>query len=153
MHDEHPFAPGTSGAEQPVDLSALDAEFEQAETATSEEVPDGKYQARIHGVRMNKTQKGDPMLQYDLIVLSGSQQGRHLFKNSVLTPAAMPYVKGDLKLLGVTLARLSELPDRLPELLDKTVEVTKKTKEERSNVYLNRLLKLPAGAASGPTPF
>ena len=72
---------------------------------SQDEVPDGKYQVRIDSVRLEHSQKGDPMIKWDLIVLSGSQAGRHIFKNSVITAASLPFVKGDLKTLGLVLRR------------------------------------------------
>ncbi len=68
------------------------------------------------------------MIKFDLEVLSGSHAGRHIFKNSVITQASIPYVKGDLKTLGLELSKFSELSGRLEELLDVTLEVTKRTR-------------------------
>ena len=87
------FAPDNTG----VDLSAFDDDFSSAEAPSFDEVPDGKYKARIDEVRLDRSQKGDPMIKWDLIVIAGAQTGRHIFKNSVITPAALPFVKGDLK--------------------------------------------------------
>ena len=81
-------------------------------------MPDGKYQVRIDAVRLDHSQKGDPMIKWDLIVIAGPHAGRHIFKNSVITPAALPFVKGDLKTLGLELAKFSDLASRLEELLD-----------------------------------
>lgn len=142
-----------------VDLSAYDDEYASAEAADSDEVPDGKYQVRIDKVKLDKSQKGNPMIKWDLIVIAGSQANRHIFKNSVITPAALPFVKGDLKSLGLNLAKFSDLQQRLDELLDVTLEVTKRTKGDYSNVYVNKRIQLAAGAAlpapppPGSTPF
>ena len=132
---------------QSVDLTTFDDEFETAEAPEYDEVPDGKYQARIETVRLESSQKGDPMIKFELEVLSGSQAGRRIFKNSVITQASLPYVKGDLKTLGLELAKFSELAGRLEELLDVTLEVTKRTRGEYSNVYFNRRIRI--AAASG----
>ncbi|XZE33676.1 DUF669 domain-containing protein [Pirellulaceae bacterium SH501] len=134
-----------------VDLSSFDDEFETAEAPEYDEVPDGKYQARIESVRLENSQKGDPMIKFDLEVMSGSQAGRHIFKNSVITQASIPYVKGDLKTLGIELSKFSELSGRLEELLDVTLEVTKRTRGDYTNVYFNRRLRL-AAASSGEVP-
>ncbi|MDP6721276.1 MAG: DUF669 domain-containing protein, partial [Pirellulaceae bacterium] len=72
-----------------VDLSGFDDDFESAEAPSADEVPDGKYQVRIDAVRLDHSQKGDPMIKWDLIVIAGAQTGRHIFKNSVITPAAL----------------------------------------------------------------
>jgi hypothetical protein len=145
---DNSFAPETSG----VDLSAFDDEFSSAEAPSVEEVPDGKYQARIDSVRLDRSQKGDPMIKWDLIVIAGPHTGRHIFKNSVITPAAMPFVKGDLKTLGLELAKFSDLPNHLESLLDVTLEVTKRTRGEFANVYFNRRFQIAGGGAVTPPP-
>jgi hypothetical protein len=134
-----------------VDLSSYDDDYASAEAPSQDEVPDGKYQARIESVKLESSQKGDPMIKFDLEVISGAQAGRHIFKNSVITQASIPYVKGDLKTLGLELAKFSQLAGRLEELLDVTLEVTKRTRGDYSNVYFNRRLRL-AAASSGEIP-
>ena len=67
---------------QSVDLTSFDDDFATAEAPEYDEVPDGKYQARIESVKLESSQKGDPMIKFDLEVLSGSHAGRHIFKNS-----------------------------------------------------------------------
>ncbi len=131
-----------------VDLTAFDDEFNTAEAPSQDEVPDGKYQVRIESVRLEHSQKGDPMIKWDLIVISGSQAGRHIFKNSVITAASLPFVKGDLKTLGLVLTKFSELAGRLEGLLDATLELTKRTKGEYANVYFNRRIQIAATATS-----
>jgi hypothetical protein len=138
-------------------LAAFDEEYATTEAPAFDEVPDGKYQVRIATVRMGESQKGDPMLKWDLVILSGPLAGRHIFKNSVITRASLPFVKGDLKVLGLELGKFSELPNRLPDLLDKTLQVTKRTKDEFANVYFNKVIAIPAGAegdlSKAPNPF
>ena len=146
-YDKDTFMPDSSS----VDLSAFDDDFAAAESPSLDEVPDGKYQVRIDEVRLDRSQKGDPMIKWDLVVIAGAQAGRHIFKNSVITPAALPFVKGDLKTLGLELARFSELNDRLGDLLDMTLEVTKRTRGEYSNVYFNKRISIASnGAAKQP---
>jgi len=132
-------------------------DYASAEAPSQDDVPDGKYQARIESVKLESSQKGDPMIKFDLEVLSGAQAGRHIFKNSVITQASIPYVKGDLKTLGIELAKFSELAGRLEELLDVTLEVTKRTRGDYANVYFNRRIQIYAAAtrqvADGDTPF
>ena len=144
--NDNGFAPDDT----PVDLSAFDEEFSAAEPPRIEEVPDGKYQARIESVRLERSQKGDPMIRWDLIIIAGQHAGRHIFKNSVITPPSLPYVKADLKTLGMELVRFSDLGNRLEELLDATLEVTKRTRGEYSNVYFNKRIQIAGGAAAAP---
>lgn len=150
----HESAPGGAVT----DLSAFDDDYDAAEAPSYEEVPDGKYQVRVHRVELAKSQAGDPMLKWDLVVISGGHAGRHVFKNSVITHKSLPFVKGDLQTLGVVLPRFSELPNHLDALLDQTLEITKRTRGEYSNVYFNRRLDI-AGAvgedsiSDEPAPF
>ncbi len=55
------------------------------------------------------------------------------------------------------LARFSELSTRLDELLDVTLEVTKRTRGDYTNVYFNRRIRIAAAsktdAASDDIPF
>ena len=136
---------------QSVDLSSFDDEFATAQSPEYDEVPDGKYHARIESVRLETSQKGDPMIKFDLEVLSGSHAGRHIFKNSVITQASLPYVKGDLRTLGLELSKFSELSERLDELLDVTLEITKRTRGDYTNVYFNRRIRL-ASTSNGEVP-
>ncbi|MCG3180462.1 MAG: hypothetical protein BIFFINMI_02823 [Phycisphaerae bacterium] len=138
-----------------VDLSAFDSEYEAAEAPDFDEVPDGKYQVTVKTARLGESSKGDPMLKWDLVIISGQFAGRHIFKNAVITAASLPFVKGDLKTLGVTLPKFSELPSHLPGLLDTKLQVTKRTKDEFTNVYFNKVLDIPAGEAASdePAPF
>jgi len=129
---------------QSVDLSSFDDEFATAEAPEYDEVPDGKYQARIESVKLESSQ--------NLQVMCGSQAGRHIFKNSVITQASLPYVKGDLKTPGLELSKFSELSGRLEELLDVTLEVTKRTRGDYSKVYFNRRIRI-AAASNGDMPF
>ena len=135
-------------ANQSVDLSSFDDEFATAESPAYDEVPDGKYQVRIDSVRLESSQKGDPMIKWDLVILSGSQAGRRIFKNSVITAASLPFVKGDLKTVGLVLTKFSELAGRLEELLDLTLELTKRTKGDYSNVYFNRRIQIAIATSS-----
>jgi hypothetical protein len=136
---------------QSVDLSSFDDEFATAQSPEYDEVPDGKYHARIESVRLETSQKGDPMIKFDLEVLSGAHAGRHIFKNSVITQASLPYVKGDLRTLGLELSKFSELSGRLDELLDVTLEITKRTRGDYTNVYFNRRIRL-ASTSNGEVP-
>lgn len=137
-----------------IDLSAFDDDFEAAEVPDFEEVPDGKYQVTIKKAQLVESNAGDPMIKWDLIVISGAQEGRHIFKNAVITRKSMPFVKGDLTKLGLQLKRISDLPQHMPEVLDRKLEITVRTKGEFTNVYFNRVLAIPSGAGADPeTPW
>lgn len=154
MSDQNPFA--AESCPEPssdIDLSSFDEEYNAAETADFEEVPDGKYQVRVETVKLAESSKGDPMIKWDLIVISGDHEGRHVFKNAVITASSMPFVKGDLKILGLELKRFSELPLYFETLLDKRLNITKRTKGEYSNVYFNSLITASGATDGNDIPF
>lgn len=145
----NPFAgdqnvPATNGKGAGIDLSQFDDDFESAEAPEYAELPDGKYQVTISKAQLAESRQGDPMLKWDLIIISGQHEGRHIFKNAVISPNSMPYVKADLIRLGLEMKRISDLPARLPEVLDKNLEITVRTKGEFTNVYFNKVLSIPS---------
>ncbi len=71
MSDYESFEP----IDSQVDLSSFDDEFETADAPSYDEVPDGKYQVKIQTAKLESSQKGDPMIKFDLVVISGSQAG------------------------------------------------------------------------------
>jgi len=131
-----------------IDLSSFDEDYAAAEAPEHDELPDGKYQVTVNKAQLAESNAGDPMIKWDLVVISGNHEGRHIFKNSVISKKSMPYVKADLLLLGLQLQLISELPRYLPELLDKKLEVTVRTKEKYKNIYFNRLLTIPGRPVS-----
>jgi hypothetical protein len=137
------------------DLTEFDGDYAAAKPPDNGEVPDGKYGVRVQSVTLGRSQKGDAMLTYDLVVMTGPYARRHIFKNAVITKASLPLVKGDLKTLGLVLRRFSELPNHLDELVGRTLEVTKRTKDEYTNVYFNKRIQVPAQEAgrSKDVPF
>ncbi len=151
---------GGSTTTAPADLSAFDEDYSEVEAPSYGDLPDGKYQVRVERVELGQSQNGDPMLKWDFLVLSGAHAGRHLFKNAVITHKSLPFVKGDLEMLGVQLPKFSDLPNHLDALLDHTLEVTQRTRGEYTNLYLNRRISVPAGApgldeglGDEPAPF
>lgn len=141
-----------------LDLSDFDDAFAEAETQERQELPDGKYQVRVESVKLDMNDKGTRMLKWDFVVVSGSHAGRHIFKTAVISQGSLPYIKQDLQVAGLQLAKFSELAGRLETLLDLHFEVTKRVRGEFTNVYINRRLELAdsGDANSGnmeATPF
>jgi len=135
-----------------IDLSYLDDEFEQAEVKETdfEEVPDGRYQCRVERAELTRAQTtGNPMLKWTLRVLGPTQRDRLIWKNSVLTTGTMEYVKKDLQVCGVTLTRLSDLGQHLPDLLDLKIEVSKQSKNGNSNIFINKRIVTEGGSDGG----
>ena len=109
----------------------------------------------VHKVEVVRAKSsGNPMLRWELKILAPRFQGRSLFRHNVLvTRENLKWLKNDLHICGLDLDRVSDLPARLGELLDVKLEVTKRTKGENSNVYLNRRIVLDAGAPGGDTGY
>jgi len=96
------------------------------------------------------------MLRWELKVLAPTCQGRILFRHNVLaTRENLKWLKNDLHVCGLDLAKVSDLPAQLDKLLDVKLEVTKRTKGSNTNIYFNRRLASDEGAfgAGGSDDF
>ena len=141
------------------DLAVYDDDYAAADVQPNQfdEVPDGKYQIKVEKVELVRTQNGAPMLKWHLRVLGPQHRGRMMFRNNVMSSSeTIKFLKADLLACGLELGKLSDLPSRLGELLDVALEVTKKTRGEYANVYLNKRIVLDdpdadyQNAAQGP---
>lgn len=123
-------------------LAQFDDDFAEApiEEREFEDVLDGKYQVKVEKVELTKAQSsGNPMLKWTLKILGPRYAGRLLWRNSVMASKEnLKWLKTDLHTCGIDIEKLSELPTRLGDLLDVTLEVTKRTKGENENIYINR---------------
>ena len=135
---------------KPIDLSQFDGGFrnEQVDTrADFDSVPDGKYQVNVEKVELTETHtSGNPMLKWTLRIIAPQQVNRLLWRNSVITPKTLKFLKTDLHVCGLDLERLSDLPNHLGRLLDVKLEVTKRTKGDNENIYFNRRIDIAAAA-------
>jgi hypothetical protein len=126
-----------------IDLSSLDADFEQARVAARPPVPDGTYEVAVERAELLRAPRsGDPMLTWTLAILAPACRGRRLWRNLILTPQNLPWLKRDLKTCGLHLGKLSELPHHLDELHDVRLRVVKRTRGAYDNVFFLR--RLPA---------
>ena len=153
MYESDNHRPGAPGA---IDLTQFDDDFAEAplEERTHDEIPDGKYQVNVEKVEIVRAKSsGNPMLRWELRILAPRCQGRVLFRHNVLaTRENLKWLKTDLHTCGLDLERVSDLPARMGALLDVKLEVTKRTKGENSNVYLNRRIVLDDGGSNGRDP-
>jgi hypothetical protein len=140
------------------DLEQYDDEFREAdEPEIGGNVPDGNYIVKVDAVEMRTSQNGNPYLNWDLLVVNGECEGRHLFRNNMLqTQQNLGYLKHDLSTCGVNIKspqfKLSNfLTKHLNKLLDLHLEVTAKARRDdptRLNVYLNKLVEADAVASA-----
>jgi hypothetical protein len=132
---------------QEVDLSRFEPAFRAAKAETKtplSSVPDGIYHVALEDLALGASQtSGNPSLKWVLRIQGPTQKGRLLYKWNGISERSIPYLVDELERCGVMLARISELEQHLPNMIGLELEVAKKTKGERSNVYINKLLSAP----------
>ena len=111
----------------------------------SDDVPDGKYQARIVSAALVRIKKDYSIsLKMELEVMGGKYAKSRLEKWSrFATPENQGYVKKDMATLKITLAggSLKDIKNHLGEMANKAVEVQVKNREGLPcNVYINKLI-------------
>jgi len=140
-------------------LDALDGAWQSTKAADMDNLPDGIYTVTVLKCYMGTTRDtGKPTLRWEFSVLLPMHlRNRRLFRTSVISQEGLPYLKRDLAMLGINLARISDLPFHCQEALAKCLEVKVRTKDDRQNVYFNKLVaNEPSGiadAAPGEMPF
>lgn len=134
------------------DLSQYDDDFASAEVEDRafDCIPDGKYQVYIEKVELAKTKKTDvPMLKWTLRILAPQGAGRLLWRNNVIgSKENVKWLKADLQAAGLKLDKLSDLPMSLDKLIGVTLEVTKRTKGDNENIYINRRITISGADTS-----
>lgn len=138
------------------DLAQFDDVFEEASGEDEfESVPDDKYQVIVDRVELTRTKtNGDPMLTWELRIISGEYEGRKMFRNNVMASNEnAKWLKKDLNKCGVKLNKLSELPLHLERLLDVQLEVTKRTRDENENIYFKQQIEAMPTVDESDIPF
>jgi len=93
------------------------------------------------------------MLKWTLRVLNGPYEGRCLFRhNMIITPENMKWLKTDLHRCGLEIEKLSDLPRNLERLLDVALSVTKRTRDENENVYIDRRIEIGGSGENQAAP-
>jgi len=143
----------------PEDFTDMDDDWGEAEAATSGgNVPDGNYQVEVAKASQESARNsGDPMVKWDLVVLSGDHIGRHIFKNTMIKREHLKFLKGELTILNCCPNKLSELHLALQHAVGRQLEVTVRTKpgtgdranENFTNTYFNKLLEQQEGGSNG----
>lgn len=148
-----------------VDLTDLDNAYAGATEPPpmGDNVPDGTYQVVIEGAEVRTSEAGNRMLSWDLRVLAGEHKGRHVFKRNMMqTPENLSYLKADLGLAGLVIAKLSDLTAKRPDgsaacdgLKKTCLEVKVKQKGDFLNVYFQKRMggeAAPFTTANTTTP-
>lgn len=137
-------------------LGQYDDDFQKSKEATgaNEPIPDGSYQAMVNAARIVESKETfRPMLEWELAVVTGPYEGRKEWLRQFLDNANnYPFVKRNLRVCGVQMERLSELPGVLDQLLNTVIEITikttKKGDKDYRNVYFDRRIDLNGGLDS-----
>jgi len=117
------------------------------------DLPDGKYQMIVEKAELQKSTKGNAMLVWRMRVLGPRYAGaKHWHRNMIVTRKNIDWLKRDLVLAGLELAKLSDLEKRAGELVDVVLEVQLKTKGDRQNSYVNKRVRNSEGAQGAPNP-
>jgi hypothetical protein len=129
------------------DLSDYNEAYDNAETNNKyDTVPEGTYQVFVDEVEIKKTkEKRIPMMAWKFKIMSGSSEGRTLFKNSVIQDNTIGFIKTDLSICKMELAKFSDILGRLHELLNIKLEVKIVNKGDNQNVYIQRLIEESRG--------
>jgi hypothetical protein len=115
----------------PEEWDAMDKMYEDApeydpdnDKGEFDPLPLGSYIVTVDAVDLaSVTQAGDVMLKWEFKVEAGEFKGRKHWKNSVLNEKGIPHLKKDLGRCGISLTKLSELPDRIHELIGIHLEI------------------------------
>ena len=137
-----------------VDLSRFNEEYRRTKTedATAPQqssqtrfgVPDGQYRVCVDSVELTTARSsGNPLLKWKLRILAGPFENRWLFKNRAITPSTLEWVKKEMRVCGLELEPFSDLPHRLSELVNTELMVSKLTRGEYENIYLNKRVTPP----------
>lgn len=128
-----------------IDLSSLDEAFAQAPVPAPAPVPDGTYTVEVETVELRQTRStARPMLCWTLRVLAPRfAAGRRLWRNQVIGPQNLGWLKKDLRLCGLELAKLSDLPERLATLTGIVIEIAKHTRGDFESVTFRRRASAP----------
>jgi hypothetical protein len=135
-----------------IDLSSFDDDFDKAPNE-EQQIPDGDYVVKVDKALLAKARSsGAPMLRWSLKILEGPFAGRMLFRNNVmLTTENIQWLKRDLHHAGINLPKLSHLEHHLGQFLDVKLEVTKKSRGDNYNVYINKRLGMATDDAPRST--
>lgn len=128
----------------PVDLTRLEGDFADAneeKAGNFDPIPDGKYTVEVTDAEVTTSKSGQAMLKWTMRVVGGKYDNRLVWRNNLLeTRQNLGWLKKDLKLCGIELAKLNDLNERAAELCGLCLQITQKSTDKYSNVYLNRLL-------------
>lgn len=126
------------------DLRRFDAVYRESKSAI--EVPDGRYGVRVEDVGFSRSSNGNPMIVWRLRITGPQHTDRLLWKRRAITENTMAFVKEELELCGLELRRFSDLPNETSRLVGVQVDVVKRTKDNRYDIFFARPRAMTAAA-------
>jgi hypothetical protein len=134
---------GVTHMSDEIDLKGIEGDYQAVPRPENAEPPDGKYNVVIQKVELTRARSsGNPMLRWHLRITAGPHAGRVLFRSNMMaTRENLAWLKKDLHTCGMELEKLSDLNTRMGELLDVEIEVTRRTRDDRVNVFINKRLE------------
>ena len=127
------------------DLKDLQSDWGDAEANEGFfQLPDGEYAVRIVDADLDYSQNNNLIATLTLKVLEGEHKGKEVKKFWNMKPESFPYIKGDLKRLGIEFPKkLSNFRETLDnEVMDLAVMVKiqkQKNDPNYQNIYFNEL--------------
>lgn len=137
------------------ELSAMEQYWDSAqvqETASMDDIPEGKYVCRVEACRFTKTKETNkPMIAWELVIQDNANwAGRKLFLNRVLDierPSSFEFAKTDFARIG--LEKEAQTANTLKQALEKAINMRINVVVKRSskdgkdylNIYINSAAK------------
>lgn len=78
----------------------LDLAYREAESQTTELVPEGTYQVRVASATATRAKTGSPGLRVEFVILESREKGCLISQDFWLVGGALPRTKGALEKLG-----------------------------------------------------
>jgi hypothetical protein len=122
------------------ELKGMDKQFENAEAqgGYQADLPPGDYVAELTEAEIFRSKSERLFLKMKFKVAEGDMTGAMFTKlHSLDAPERFGFLKTDLLVCGVAIAKLSELPDRLKFMKDIKLKVGVVKNGQYTNYYLN----------------
>lgn len=114
---------------------------QQTQPINTNAVPDGVYRVNVEDVSLGLSPaSGNPTVKWMLRILGPTQQRRVIYKWNGISERSLPFLVEELRCCGVNLDRFADLEKHLPGLIGLELEIARKTKDGRTNIYFNKLL-------------
>ena len=124
------------------DLAKSQAEWEAAEAKERPTLPDGPYQARITDVTLGYSKKENKQMVISLEIVSGEQKGKSTkVFYGMSGKEKYEWVKALFNTLGIPIpVVVTDIAKIVGNMKDLLVAVQVKTKDQYTNVYINKVL-------------